>query len=91
MNGESTSGFTRERESIATRIDMVYTRMGRDLEWLLSIRVNATLNQISCPSDTVRRCHSATRDPSPEDKKGRNKYANMNTIVGKLCEKPSNN
>ena len=50
MHGKAASGFTRECKSIATRLDSIYTRVGSDLEWL-SIRVNATVNQITCPSD----------------------------------------
>ena len=50
MHGKAATGFTRECKSIATRIDRIYTRIGSDLEWL-SIRANATFNQITCPSD----------------------------------------
>ena len=50
MHGRLASGFTRECKSIATRIDRIYSKVGGDLEWL-SIRANATFNQVTCPSD----------------------------------------
>lgn len=43
-------GFTREGKSIATRKDMIYSKVGGDLEWL-SIVANATFNQLTCHSD----------------------------------------
>ena len=79
MHGRSASGFTRECKSIATRIDRIYTKVGGSLDWL-SIRANATFNQVTCLSDhRAVEARLYNSKPHPQKTKGGGD-ANMSTI-----------
>lgn len=51
--------------------------MGGDLEWL-SIRSDATFNQVTCPSDHREVKETLPFGTPPQKQKGEKKYSNMN-------------